>query len=101
MKSSQKTNQRRERCNMKTNRMSTLARACGLTMGLAALGGSAGTLGAAEIPTAKGGGSRLLELSGRLVTPKVELAATKSMACAECKDEYVTRTDWTVRGASK
>ena len=86
---------------MKTNRINRLARMCGLTVGLAMLGTAAGTLSAGEIPTAKGGGTKLLELSGRLVTPKVELATARPMSCAKCKDRHVTRTDWTARGAIK
>lgn len=86
---------------MKTNRINTVARWCGLTLGLALLSGASSSLKAGEIPTGKGGATRLLELGGRLVTPKVELAAVKPMSCAKCKDEYVTRTDWTARGANK
>jgi len=86
---------------MKPNHINTLARLCGLTIGLALLGGASSGLRAGEIPTGKGGATRLLELSGRPVTPKAEPAALKSMSCAKCKDEYVTRTDWTARGANK
>jgi hypothetical protein len=90
-----------ERHKMKTNRINTLARLCGLTIGLALLSGASSGLKAGEIATGKGGATRLLELSGRLVTPKVEPAALNPMSCAKCKDDYVTRTDWTARGASK
>jgi hypothetical protein len=86
---------------MKTNRINTLARLCGLTIGFAMLGGASSVLTAGEIPTGKGGATRLLELSGRLVTPKVELAGVGPMSCGRCKNEYVTRTDWTARGANK
>jgi hypothetical protein len=84
---------------MKTNSINPLARLCGLT--IAMVGGASIALNAGEIATGKGGATTLLELSGRLVTPKVELAALKPMSCAKCKDEYVTRTDWTARGANK
>ena len=90
-----------ERHEMKTNRINTLARLCGLTITLALFGGAAGTLRAGEIPTAKGGASRLLEITGRSVTPKFEPSDRKPMSCAMCKDEYVTRMDRTARGASK
>ncbi|MBI3415265.1 MAG: hypothetical protein HY043_08090 [Verrucomicrobia bacterium] len=86
---------------MKTNRITTMARLCGLIIGLALLSGASSGLRAGEIPTGKGGATKLLELSGRLVTPKVETAARNPMLCAKCKDELVTRTDWTVRGANK
>ena len=90
-----------ERHKMKTNRINTLARLCGLTIALAMFGGAAGTMRAGEIPTAKGGASRLLEITGRSVTPKFEPSDRKPMSCAMCKDEYVTRIDRTARGASK
>jgi len=86
---------------MKTNRINTLARLCGLTIGLAMLAGASSGLKAGEIQTGKGGATRLLELSGRLVTPRVESVARNPMSCAMCKDQYVTRTDSTVRGANK
>jgi len=86
---------------MKTNSINTPVRILGLTMALAVLGGVSGSLQAGEIATGKGGATRLLELSGRLVTPKVELAALKPMSCAKCKDEYITRTDSTARGVYK
>lgn len=86
---------------MKTNSTKTSAHILGLTLALAVLGGASSSLKAGEIATGKGGATRLLELSGRLVTPKVELAASKPMSCAKCKDEYVTRVDRTARGANK
>lgn len=86
---------------MKTNRVDTLARLCGWTLGLALVAGEVFVLNAGEIVTGKGGATRLLELSGRLVTPKIESVTRHPMLCAKCKDKYVTRTDWTARGASK
>jgi hypothetical protein len=86
---------------MKTKRINKLARLCGLTVGLALLGGASSGLKAGEIQTGKGGATRLLELSGRQVTPKIESAARNPMPCGMCKDEYVTRTDSTARGANK
>ena len=86
---------------MKTNRINTLARLCGLTIGLALLSGAASGLRASDLPTGKGGATRLLELSGRLVTPKGEVSAHNPMSCAKCKNDYVRRVDWTARGAHK
>ncbi len=86
---------------MKKNRINTLARTTGMTIAMALFASAAAVLNAGEIPTGKGGATRLLELSGRLVTPKIELVAPTPMPCAKCKDEYVTRTDWTARGANK
>lgn len=94
-------NNERERQKMKTNRINTLARLSGLTVALALFSGAAGALNAGEIPTGKGGATRLLELSGRLVTPKSEVGEYKPMSCAKCKDEHVSRVDWTARGANK
>jgi hypothetical protein len=86
---------------MKTNRSSTLARLGGLTIAVALFGGAAGTLSAGEIPTGKGGASRLLESIGRPVTLKSEPGNYKPMSCTNCKDEFVRRDDWSARGANK
>jgi predicted RNA-binding Zn-ribbon protein involved in translation (DUF1610 family) len=86
---------------MKTNRINTMARLGGLTITMALFAGMAGTLRAGEIATAKGGGSRLLDLTGRPVTPRIEANDNKPMSCAKCREEYVTRVDWTARGANK
>ena len=87
--------------NMKTNRINTLARLCGLTIALAMLGGATGTLRAGEIATAKGGASKQLELTGLSLTPKSEPSNYKPMSCGNCKDEYVSRVDLSARGAHK
>src|SRR5689334_9024257 len=100
MRPDREHNQERERQVMKAKNINASVPILGLTIALAVMGASS-SLKAAEIPTGKGGGTRLLELGGRLVTPKVELATIKPMSCAKCKDEYVTRTDWTARGVSK
>src|SRR5262245_18884360 len=87
---------------MKTNHINIMARLCGLTITLALFAGTAAVLWGADIPTAKGGASRLLELTGRPVTaPKSEPSDYKSMACTKCKEGYVTRVDWAARGANK
>ncbi len=86
---------------MKTNLNNTLARVTGFGLAVAFLAGTAGFLTASEVPTAKGGASRLMELTGRPVTPKSEAGNYKPMSCAKCKDEYVRRVDWTARGANK
>jgi hypothetical protein len=81
---------------MKTNRINTLARLCGLTIALASFAGISGIANAQEK-----GATKLLLLSGRWVTPKVELSDYKPMSCAKCKDESVRRVDWNARGANK
>jgi hypothetical protein len=86
---------------MKTNQINPMARLCGLTISLALFAGMAGALQAGEIATAKGGGSRLLDLTGRPVTPRIEVNESKPMSCAKCKDGYVSRVDYTARGANK
>ena len=85
---------------MKTNRINTLARLSGLTIALSLFAGAA-ILNAEEVQTGRGGATKLLGLSGRLVTPTAEVTSPTAMACAKCKDEYVTRTDWTARGVNK
>ena len=86
---------------MKTNRINKVARLCGLTIGLALLSGTSTGLRAGDIPTGKGGATKLLEVSGRLVTPRSESAVRNPMSCAKCKDQFVRRVDWTARGANK
>jgi hypothetical protein len=81
---------------MKTNRINTLARLTGMTIVLALLAGIGGIATAQEK-----GATRLLRLSGTLVEPKSAPGDYKPMACALCKDEYVSRVDWTARGANK
>jgi hypothetical protein len=87
---------------MKTNRNNRLARMTGFSLAAALLVGTAGALSANEIPTAKGGATRLLELSGTLVTAKPRTSGVvKPMSCAKCRDQYVSRADGTARGANK
>jgi hypothetical protein len=40
------------------------------------------------------------QLNGR-AEKAVSVKTSATMACAVCKDEYVKRTDWTVKGATK
>jgi hypothetical protein len=47
---------------------------------------------------AKGGGTRLLELSGKTKAP-VSVPAGAAMSCTSCKNEYTVRKDLTARGA--
>ena len=87
---------------MKTNRTNTMTRLCGLTMTLVLFAATAAVLRGADIPTAKGGASKLLEITERPATAaKGEAGDYKPMSCAKCRDEYVRRVDWTARGASK
>jgi len=81
---------------MKTNRISTLARLTGITIALAVFGGIGGLANAQEK-----GATRLLRQTGALVEPKSAPSEYKPMTCAKCKDEYVSRVDWTARGANK
>ncbi len=86
---------------MKTNRINTAARLTGLIIALTLFGGAAGTLDAGEIQTGRGGATKLLELSGRLVTPISDASEPRAMSCAKCRDEYLRRVDWSARGANK
>lgn len=79
---------------MKTNRINIIARLCGCTVALALFAGAAATLRGADIPTAKGGASKLLELTGRPATaPKPEASDYKPMSCAKCTDRIVEVKD--------
>jgi hypothetical protein len=77
---------------MKINRIKTLARLCGMTFAAALLFGTIGALSASEIPTAKGGATKLMELTGRVVT-KAEPSNYKPMSCAKCTDRVVEVKD--------
>src|SRR6266498_374042 len=81
---------------MKTTSINTVVRMTGLVITLAMFAGIAGQVGAQEK-----GATRLLRLSGTLVEPKAEASEYKPMACAKCQQEYVTRNDWSARGANK
>ena len=52
---------------------------------------------AAEKGSARGGASDLI----KQVAPKSELAPAAAMACADCKSEWLTRTDLGARGITK
>ena len=72
---------------MKTTRINSAVRFTGLLIALALFAGVAGAARGQEIGSAKGGATKLLQLSGRLVTPKSEPSDYKPMSCAKCKDE--------------
>jgi hypothetical protein len=67
-----------------------------MTVALALFAGIGGIANAQEK-----GATRLLRQSGTLVEPKSAPSDYKPMSCAKCQDEYVTRTDWNARGATK
>jgi hypothetical protein len=96
-----KTSTREERHKMKTNRINTLARLCGMTFAAALLVSTVGVLTASEIPTGKGGATKLLELSGTLVTPKSTPSDYKPMSCGKCKDEVVQVRDTDSKGGAR
>jgi len=83
---------------MKTTRNNRMARLTGMTIALAWF---AGVAGVSAQEGAKGGATKLLELSGRLVTPNSRPSDLKTMSCAKCKDGFVSKVDWTTRGANK
>ena len=86
---------------MKINRINTLARLCGMTFAAALLVSTVGVLTASEIPTGKGGATKLLELSGTLVTPKSAPSDYKPMSCGKCKDEVVQVRDTDTKGGAR
>src|SRR6266496_3911870 len=86
---------------MKTRLINATARLTGMTITLALFASMAVALNAGEIQTGKGGATKLLQLSGRLVTPKSQPSDSQAMSCAKCKNEFVKRLDPTVRGANQ
>lgn len=51
---------------------------------------------------AKGGGIKLVELSGPQIAAKPDTSTPRQpMTCAKCKEEYSTRVDLSARGANK
>ena len=84
---------------MKTSGINTTARCTGLVIALALFAGVAGEVRAQN--GAKGGATKLLELSGTSITPKPEASLNKVMACGKCNSEFITAVDWTARGAYK
>ena len=81
---------------MKTNCFTRIA---GIIFGLALLAGI--TPGIRAQNDAKGGGAKLLELSGQQIAAKPDTASYQPMSCKMCKDEYSTRIDTSARGAHK
>ena len=74
---------------MKTRPSNVSARLTGVTITLALFASMATAVNAGEIQTGKGGATKLIELSGRLVTPKSEPGDAKPMSCAKCRNEFV------------
>jgi hypothetical protein len=86
---------------MKTARINKMARLTGMALALALFALTSANVAAQRAQdTAKGGGTDLLELN-RPAKPALKASEHKSMSCATCKDEIVTRVDLTVRGANK
>lgn len=86
---------------MKINRINTLARLCGMTLAVALFAGIAGMANAQEKGSAKGGATKLMEVTGRAATAKADPSNYTPMSCPKCKNDFVRRVDWTARGASK
>ena len=80
---------------MKTIRINTLAGLTGITVALTLFAGAVGELKAQN--DAKGGATKLLELSGRSTIPQAEPSDYKPMSCGTCKSEFIQTIDWTAR----
>lgn len=50
---------------------------------------------------AKGGATKLLELSGRAITPKSEPSDFKAMSCAKCTDKFIQVKDTDSKGGAR
>ena len=85
---------------MKTDRINKMARISGMIVVLVLFSGLTSEVRAQN--GAKGGASKLLQLSAGPAVPAVSaVTETKPMACSKCKDEFSTRVDLTARGANK
>jgi len=85
---------------MKTKRMTTLGRLCGATIALALFAGMGGIADAQDEGSAKGGATRLLELSGTLISVTSDSPQFKHMTCANCRDQVVeVRANLATKGA--
>jgi hypothetical protein len=82
---------KKERLEMKTTRINTMARFTGITIALALFVGVAVEAKAQEKGSAKGGGIKLLQLSGSKAVPPAAPSDYKQMSCGKCKDVVVTR----------
>lgn len=86
---------------MKTNRISALARLSGLAIALALFASAGGEAKAQDTGTAKGGATKLLQPNGSLVTPKVAPDTSQPMSCPKCQDKVFKTKDYSARGANK
>lgn len=85
---------------MKANRITKLARFTGMAVALVLFATASTEVKAQN--GAKGGATKLLELSGRSATAAVSTATeTKVMVCGKCKEEFTSRVDLSARGAHK
>jgi hypothetical protein len=61
-----------------------------------------GQVQAQEQPTDKGAGAaKLLQLTPAKAPPPARAIAARPMTCPKCKSEWISRTDYTARGAMK
>src|ERR1043166_6257496 len=81
---------------MKSINLNTLAGLSVLTAGSLLFAVSI-ALGAAEIPTGKGGAKLLMKPS----VPVSETSVSRAMSCSNCKDEFIAQKDVSARGANK
>jgi hypothetical protein len=81
---------------MKTNSTNPLARLTGITAVLALFMALGGLANAQEK-----GATQLLRLGERALTPKAAPIVAQTTGCSMCKDVFVSRVDWTARGANK
>jgi hypothetical protein len=81
---------------MKRTHLNTTARFTGLVIALALFAGAAGELQAQEKGSARGGAKQLMP-----PTAPPALSDYTPMSCPKCKEEAVSRVDWTARGANK
>lgn len=89
-----------ERLSMKTNQISQMGRLCGAVIALALFTGISGFAYAQDTGSAKGGATKLLELSGTQISVQSQSRQLKPMMCTLCKDTVTqTKADLTTQGA--
>lgn len=83
---------------MKAIRINRMARLAGITVALALF---AGVMNVSAQNGAKGGATKLLQLSGRSIQPKDEVSDYKPMSCGKCKNEVVQVRDTDSKGGAR
>lgn len=85
---------------MKANSITGLVSTAAVAIALAIFGSAVNTK-AQEAGTAKGGGTKLLQLSGGSVMPKAAPTESKAMSCSKCVNDIIHVRDTDSRGGAR